>query len=180
MIINPNVGGGSGGESGEIAVLVATGTGIVTASVTREGSFNEGDAFTLQLSKQAAKTVTPSASTQTAVAAGKYTTGAVKVAAKPTCYIAHGTFTAASATSYTISGLSFTPSEIIASHVGVISTLNLGVAYLRNKTFRYYTASEGFVSATGTCTFSEGSVYLRTPTTDNPTFRYKLRYVIWG
>ena len=42
---------------------------------------------TLTLSTQAAKTVTPSTSSQTAVAANKYTTGAVTVAAIPAKFV---------------------------------------------------------------------------------------------
>lgn len=48
--------------------------GLITASAN-------GKSGTKQLTTQAAKTVTPSTSEQTAVASGRYTTGAVKVAA---------------------------------------------------------------------------------------------------
>jgi hypothetical protein len=43
--------------------------------------------ITKQLTTQAAKTVTPSTSSQTAVASGRYTTGAVTVAAIPSTYV---------------------------------------------------------------------------------------------
>lgn len=59
-------------------------SGIVTASAALTSAGWQGSApqsKTLQLTTQAGKTVTPSESEQTAVAAGKYTTGDVKVAA---------------------------------------------------------------------------------------------------
>ena len=58
--------------------------GYVTSNDVSLGNITISGSNTYQLSTQAAKTVTPSTSEQTAVAAGKYTTGAVKVAAMPT------------------------------------------------------------------------------------------------
>jgi hypothetical protein len=75
--------------------------GVITASVSATksvtptvsaGYVSSGTAGTITvsgsgtktLSTQAAKTITPTSSSQTAVAAGKYTTGAVTVAAVPT------------------------------------------------------------------------------------------------
>ena len=60
-----------------VAGFISTGT---AGAITVSGS------NTLQLSTQAAKTVTPSTSVQTAVAAGKFTTGAVTVARIPVKY----------------------------------------------------------------------------------------------
>lgn len=56
-------------------------TGLITASATQsEGYVTAGTkSSTKQLTTQAAKTVTPSTSNQTAVASGRYTTGAVTV-----------------------------------------------------------------------------------------------------
>lgn len=64
---------------------INTSTGVVTASHTQTAGYVSAGTTTgtLSLSTQAAKTVTPSTSAQTAVAAGKYTTGAVTVAAIP-------------------------------------------------------------------------------------------------
>ena len=79
-------------------------SGLVTADVTQSGNTtpvytsgwigNDATQYvtvsaynTLQLSTQAATTITPTKSQQTAVAAGKYTTGAVTVAAIPSQYI---------------------------------------------------------------------------------------------
>lgn len=65
---------------------INTSTGVVTASASLSTSGWVGSApssTTLSLTTQGAKTVTPGTSSQTAVAAGRYTTGAVTVAAVP-------------------------------------------------------------------------------------------------
>lgn len=54
--------------------------GLITASAN-------GKSNTQQLTTQVAKTVTPTKSSQTAVASGRYTTGAVMVSAIPSNYI---------------------------------------------------------------------------------------------
>lgn len=61
-------------------------SGLITASATQSAGYvaSGTKSATKQLTTQAAKTVTPSTSSQTAVASGRYTTGAVKVAAVPT------------------------------------------------------------------------------------------------
>lgn len=76
-------------------------SGLITASATQEeGYVSAGTkSGTKQLTTQAAKTVTPSASSQTAVASGVYTTGAVTVAAIPSTYVNPATTKAA--TTYT-------------------------------------------------------------------------------
>lgn len=58
-------------------------SGLITASATQTAGYVEAGtkSGTKQLTTQAAKTVTPTTSEQTAVASGTYTTGAVKVAA---------------------------------------------------------------------------------------------------
>lgn len=60
--------------------------GLITASATQSAGYVAAGtkSATKQLTTQAAKTVTPSASSQTAVASGVYTTGAVTVAAVAT------------------------------------------------------------------------------------------------
>ena len=80
---------------------VANSTGIVTASISKTqsvtpsvsvgyvasgtaGNITVSGSNTLQLNTQAAATITPSTQVQTAVASGKFTTGAVPVAAMPT------------------------------------------------------------------------------------------------
>lgn len=68
-------------------IEISTG-GLITASSTQSAGYVSAGtkSVTKQLSTQAAKTITPSTSSQTAVASGKYTTGAVTVAAIPSNY----------------------------------------------------------------------------------------------
>lgn len=69
--------------------ITVSSDGMVTASSTQaEGYVSAGTRqSTHRLSTQAAKTITPSTSSQTAVAKGRYTTGAVTVAAIPSTYV---------------------------------------------------------------------------------------------
>lgn len=108
-------------------------SGLVTASVNQSDTTNpvyssgwiEDDAAqyvtvsaysTSQLPTQAAKTVTPSTSAQTAVAAGKYTTGAVTVAAMPT-----GTAGTPTATKGTVSNHSVSVTPSVTNATGYIT-----------------------------------------------------------
>ena len=76
-------------------------SGLITASATQTAGYVAAGtkSATKQLTTQAAKTVTPSTSSQTAVASGRYTTGAVTVAAIPISYVKPTTKKAA--TTYT-------------------------------------------------------------------------------
>lgn len=71
--------------------------GLITASATQTAGYVTAGTKkgTKQLTTQAAKTITPSTSSQTAVASGVYTTGAVTVAAIPSQYITTTDATAA-------------------------------------------------------------------------------------
>lgn len=64
-------------------------SGLITASATQTAGYVAAGtkSATKQLTTQAAKTITPSTSQQTAVAKGVYTTGAVTVAAIPSTYV---------------------------------------------------------------------------------------------
>ena len=70
-------------------VSVNSSTGLITASHTQTAGYVSAGTTTgtSQLSVQAAKTITPTTTAQEAVAAGKYTTGAITVAAIPANYI---------------------------------------------------------------------------------------------
>lgn len=63
--------------------------GVITASATQSAGYvaSGTKSATKQLTTQAAKTITPSTSQQTAVASGRYTTGAVTVAPIPSSYV---------------------------------------------------------------------------------------------
>ena len=93
-------------------------TGLVTASHTQSAGYVSAGTTTgtLQLSTQAAATITPSTSEQTAVAAGKYTTGAVKVAAMPS-----GSAGTPSASKGTVSNHSITVTPSVTNTTGYIS-----------------------------------------------------------
>lgn len=69
--------------------IYVSATGLITASTTQSAGYvEEGtESATKQLPTQAAKTITPSTSQQTAVAAGTFVTGAVRVAAIPSSYV---------------------------------------------------------------------------------------------
>ena len=69
--------------SSETPTINVSTSGLITASAN-------GQSATQQLSVQAATSITPSESQQTAVAAGKYTTGAITVNAIPNNYIGTG------------------------------------------------------------------------------------------
>lgn len=68
-------------EQATPAISVSSG-GLITATAVQVGGIvaDGTKSATQQLTTQGAKTVTPSTSTQTAVASGRYTTGAVQVA----------------------------------------------------------------------------------------------------
>lgn len=96
---NPTI---SVNPSGLITASVS-GTQNVTPTVTAGyvssgtvGTITVSGSNTKQLTTQSAKTITPTKSSQTAVASGRYTTGAVTVAAIPNDYITTTDATAAS------------------------------------------------------------------------------------
>ena len=88
--------------------------GYVSAGTA--GTVTVSGSNTSQLSTQAGTTITPTTSEQTAVAAGKYTTGAVKVAAMPS-----GTEGTPTATKGAVSGHSVTVTPSVTNSAGYIS-----------------------------------------------------------
>lgn len=72
-------------------VTINTSNGLITASHAQTAGYVEDDTTTgtLQLSTQAAKIINPTTTVLTAVAANKYTTGAVTVAAIPYSELQH-------------------------------------------------------------------------------------------
>lgn len=81
MIANPNDGNTPKIELATPTIVVSAG-GLITATIEQEKGYVSGGSTsaTQQLTTQEAKTVTPGKTAQTAVAAGRYTTGAVQVA----------------------------------------------------------------------------------------------------
>lgn len=84
--------------TGSKSVTPTVSAGYVDSGIA--GIINVSGSNTSQLSTQAAKTVTPTKSQQTAVASGKYTTGAITVAAIPDEYITTTDATATAAQIY--------------------------------------------------------------------------------
>lgn len=80
MIVNPNGGNGPQVEQATPQISVSA-AGLITAKTEQEKGYVPGGtkSSTKQLPTQAAKTVTPGTTNQTAVASGRYTTGAVTV-----------------------------------------------------------------------------------------------------
>ena len=66
--------------TGTLKTPTVNSIGYVSSGVQTAGYFDTSATSGLQLSTQAAKTITPTTYSQTAVASGKYTTGAVTVA----------------------------------------------------------------------------------------------------
>lgn len=91
--INSISGSGGGGSTTTVTqatpTITVSSSGLITASATQTAGYvNAGTkSATKQLTTQAAKTVTPTTSSQTAVASGVYTTGAITVGAIPSSYI---------------------------------------------------------------------------------------------
>ena len=73
-------------------VSINTSAGLITATHTQSSGLVTGGTTTdtLQLSTQSGTTISPTESEQTAVAAGKYTLGAVKVGAISSTYVGSG------------------------------------------------------------------------------------------
>ena len=80
MIANPNDGNSPRVEVATPMIDVSAG-GLITATTEQEKGYVSGGtkSATQQLTTQGAKTVTPGTTAQTAVASGRYTTGAVTV-----------------------------------------------------------------------------------------------------
>ena len=99
-------------------VSINSTTGIITASHAQTAGYVSAGTTTetLELSTQTAKTITPSTSSQTAVAAGKYTTGVVTVAA-----IQNGSAGTPTATKGTVSNHSITVTPSVTNTTGYIT-----------------------------------------------------------
>jgi hypothetical protein len=65
--------------SGAMSDITVSSAGVITSQIGTSGYLASGTKKTKSLTTQAAKTVTPTTSNQTAVASGRYTTGAVTV-----------------------------------------------------------------------------------------------------
>ena len=90
---NPTVNVNASGLVTASVAVVSTVAPTITAgyvSTGASGAMNVSGSSTLQLTTQAAATITPSESQQTAVASQRYTTGNVTVAAISSTYVGSG------------------------------------------------------------------------------------------
>ena len=107
---NPSISVSSGGLITATASTTKSVTPTVSAGYVSSGTagtITVSGSNTSQLSTEAGKTVTPTESVQTAVAAGKYTTGDIKVGAISSTYVGSG-ISSRSSSDLTVSGATVT------------------------------------------------------------------------
>lgn len=183
---NPTI---SVGSDGKITATTSA-TKSVTPTVS-EGYVLSGTAGTItvsgsnteQLSTQAGTTITPTTSQQTAVAAGKYTTGAVLVAAMPSGTAGTPTASKGTVSNHSITvtpsvtnttgyitggtktgtGVSVTASELVSGNKNItdngtnIDVANYSTVSVALEFITYYTGSSAPSSSLG----SNGDIYLQ-------------------
>lgn len=154
--------------------------GLITATATQSAGYvvQGTQSTTQQLTVQAAKTVTPNESSQTAVAAGRYTTGAVTVAAISSTYVGSGIATR-SAADLTASGATVTVpagyySAQATKSVATVAQATPAAAITNSTGIISATATQGagYVSAgtkTGTAQLTVQAGKTVTPTAANQT-----------
>lgn len=132
-------------------------TGYVVMGGGTAGTVSASGSATEQLTTQAAKTVTPTTSEQTAVPAGKFTTGAVKVAAMP---------------SGSVGNPSVARSKTSSSLMATVSYPNFNAGYIDSITqvgVPFYLQTETVTPSTSTQTVTPtGDSYYLDEVTVNP------------
>lgn len=155
------------GESAQPSVEQATpsitvsSSGLITATATQDaGNVSAGTkTATKQLTTQAAKTVTPSASSQTAVEAGMYTTGAVTVAGDSNLKAGNikkgakifgvtGTYEAASVGGTVYPDGAFAPATSFTDgkQYALVTVIDGSLRYINTSTYNNYTMNATQVS----------------------------------
>ena len=158
---------------------LSSGAGTVTATHTQETGYVTGGTkgATLQLTTQAGTTVSPTESSQTAVEAGRFTLGAVKVGAIPGDYVGSSIdrrdsddLTASGATVTAPAGYyAAQASKSVSTTTHPAPTASVDSAGLVTAT---HTQTEGYVSAgttTGTLQLTTQAGTTITPTTSEQT-----------
>lgn len=163
---------------GKPTLAINSSTGVVTAQHEQTVGYVAAGTTsnTLNLSVQAAKTITPTKSSQVAVEAGKYTTGAISVAAIPSQYVDTTNITK-TASDVTVSGASVTtPAGYYTNAVtkSVATATHPTPSVSINKTTGVVTASHaqttGYVTGgttTGTLNLTVQDAKTVTPGTSN-------------
>lgn len=171
--------------------ITVSSAGLITASATQAaGKVAAGTkSATKQLTTQAAKTVTPTTSEQVAVAAGVYTTGAVKVAAIGAESMVTGlTSDLTSGTSAIISGLTFGKVKTVflakaSANTNRYWTLAYFLHNGAGKGRMYHSSLTGiYTDITNICsfTYSNGTLTIVTTQTGNANMVGIHRYFIIG
>lgn len=166
------------GVSASQTITPTVTAGYVSAGTA--GTVNVSGSATSQLSTQAGATITPTESEQTAVASGKYTTGAVKVAAIPSNYIGSavpsGSLSVSGSTVTAASG--FYPSAVSANvasgYLGATTVIAGQTASTHTYKVERQAATSGWYEASavrnaGTVTLNNQSISA-TPTESAQTF----------
>lgn len=165
---NPSITVGSDG----LITATASATKSVTPTVSAgyvasgtAGTITVSGSNTSQLSTQAGTTISPTESEQTAVASGKYTTGAVKVGAISSTYVGSG-ITQRSSTDLTASGATVTvPAGYYASQA------TKSVSSMTLPTSASSSATSGYTSK-ATISRSTSDQYINIPTGYNSAGAY--------
>lgn len=133
-----------------------TTTGKVTAKISTGGYLAANTSTTLNLSTQAAKTITPSTIAQTAVDKNKYTLGAVTVAAIPSNYgnVSDATGTAADVLSGKIVYGKNSSTGAAIKLTGTMANNGAGSITFDPMTQTSVTISAGYYNGTGTVTLT--------------------------
>ena len=139
--VNSTTGVITASVSGSKSVIPTVSAGYVSSGTS--GTITVSGSNTSNLSTQAAATITPTKQSQTAVAAGKYTLGAVTVAAIPAAY-------------QDVSSVDATASDVVSGKkiVNSSGTVVTGELVIQH----YYTGSGTPSSSTGV----NGDIYLKT------------------
>ena len=145
-------------------------SGLITASATQTAGYVSAGtkSGTKQLTTQAAKTITPSTSSQTAVASGVYTTGVVTVAAIPSNYIVpsgtktittNGTHDVKNYASATVNVAGEDVSVETSAYTNKLATLETAITQLETELQGKASGGSGGGSSSGFCTITITSDY---------------------
>lgn len=127
-------------------------SGLITASATQSGGLVAAGtkSATKQLTTKAAATITPTSSTQTAVSAGTYVTGDIKVAGVSSAKVKTGSFTVATSnvrTQNITHSLGVVPNFVVYLATSVIQGYLVGGIYLNGYSATFIKMSEAITLA---------------------------------